>query len=60
MSINLEPGYYWVKRREGSEPTVARLTKSSGWFHFDGSHVKMVPNKPELILQRIEYKEELK
>lgn len=58
MTSNL-PGYYWVRRRQNSEPTIARLTKNSGWFHFDGSHVKMVPTKPEQILKRIDdYKEE--
>jgi hypothetical protein len=51
-------GYYWVKRKSSSEPEVARLTKHGGWHYFDGSHVKMVPNKPLEILKKIEYVED--
>lgn len=51
-------GYYWVKRKSNGEAEVARLTKNSGWQYFDGSHSKMVPNKPLEILKKIEYTEE--
>ena len=51
-------GYYWVKRKSKSEPEVAKLTKNSGWQYLDGSHHKMVPNKPFEILKKIEYIED--
>ena len=53
----MQHGYYWVKRKSNSEAEVARLTKNSGWQYFDGSHHKMIPNKPSEILKKIEYVE---
>jgi len=48
-------GYYWVKRKSKSDPEIARLTKNSGWYYFDGSHHKMILNKPFEILKKIEF-----
>lgn len=48
-------GYYWIKRKSKSETEVARLTKTGGWQYFDGSHHKMIPNKPFEILKKIRY-----
>ena len=55
--MNVTPGYYWILSQKDAEPSIARLTKNSGWFHFDGSHVKLVPSKPHTILQKVEYGE---
>jgi len=51
----MEYGYYWVKRKHKSDAEVAKLTKNGGWQYFDGSHHKMIPNKPLEILEKIEY-----
>ena len=51
----MQHGYYWVKQTSGSNPEVAKLTKSSGWQYFDGSHHKMIPNGPFQVLKKIEY-----
>jgi hypothetical protein len=54
----MKHGYYWVRRKSKSKPEIAKLTKHGGWRYFDGSHVKMIPNKPLEILKSIEYVED--
>lgn len=54
----MTPGYYWIRHKPKSVPEIARLTKHNGWEYFDGSHVKMVRNKPSEILKKVEYVEE--
>jgi hypothetical protein len=55
MSEN-KPGHYLVFQHEKSDkPTIARLTKSSGWEYFYSEHsTKMISNKPYKIIQRFQ------
>jgi hypothetical protein len=54
--MEIKPGHYWVFQHEKSDkPTIARLTKSSGWEYFYSEHSnKMISNKPYKIIQRLE------
>jgi hypothetical protein len=49
-------GFYWVVQYEKSQkPTIARLTKNSGWEYLASEHSsKMIRNGPYKILKRIE------
>ncbi len=42
------------QHEKSDKPTIARLTKSSGWEYFYSEHsTKMISNKPWKVLQAI-------
>lgn len=55
--VSIFPGFYWVFQHQKSlKPTIARLTKSSGWEYMASEHSsKMIKNGPyKIVSHRLE------
>lgn len=59
--MNIVPGFYWVIQYESSTiPTIARLTKSSGWEYMKSQHSAKMGGRGgpfKILSERLEYKE---
>lgn len=59
--MNLIPGFYWVMQYESATvPTIARLTKSSGWEYMKSQHSTKMGGRGgpfKILSERLEYKE---